>query len=54
MKAIVKINFIDKITGKIRNVGDIFTCNKNRFDEIRKAGPYVEEYKEEPEKQDEQ
>lgn len=51
MKAIVKIKFIDKTTNKVRKVGDIFTCNKERFEEIRKAGPYVEEYKEEPEKQ---
>ena len=47
MKAFVKIKFIDKITGKTRKPGDIFTCNKERFEEIRKAGPYVEEYKEE-------
>lgn len=46
MKAIVKIKFIDKTTGKARKVGDIFTCNKERFEEICKAGPYVEEYKE--------
>lgn len=54
MKAIVKIKFIDKNTGKVRKVGDVFTCNKERFEEIRKAGPYVEEHKEEPEKQDKQ
>lgn len=47
MKAIVKVKFIDKITGKARKVGDIFVCNKERFEEICKAGPYVEEYKEE-------
>lgn len=51
MKAIVKIKFIDKTTSKVRKVGDIFTCNKERFEEICKAGPYVEEYKEDPEKQ---
>lgn len=51
MKAIVKIRFIDKITGNMRKVGDVFTCNKERFEEILKAGPYVEEYKEEPKKQ---
>ena len=47
MKAIVKIKFIDKTTGKARKPGEVFTCNKERFEEIRKAGPYVEEYKEE-------
>lgn len=47
MKAIVKIKFIDKTTNKVRKVGDIFTCKKERFEEICKAGPYVEEYKEE-------
>lgn len=54
MKAIVKIKFIDKTTGKVRKVGDIFTCNKERFAEIVAAGKYVEEYKEaekQPEKQ---
>lgn len=47
MKAIVKIKFIDKVTGKARKPGEVFTCKKERFEEICKAGPYVEEYKEE-------
>ena len=47
MKAIVKTKFIDKTTKKVRKVGEVFTCSKERFEEITKAGKYVEEYKEE-------
>lgn len=47
MKVIVVTKFIDKNTGKLRNVGDIFTCNKERFAEICAAGEYVKEYKDE-------
>lgn len=46
MKAFVKIKFIDKITGNTRKPGEVFVCNRERFEEICKAGPYVEEYKE--------
>jgi hypothetical protein len=54
MKAIVKIRFIDKTTGKVRKVGEVFTCNKARFVEIKKAGDYIEEYKDEAKQPDEQ
>lgn len=47
MKAIVITKFIDKNTGKVRKVGEVFVCNKERFAEICAAGNYVEEYKEE-------
>lgn len=47
MKAIVITKFIDKNTQKLREVGEIFTCNKERFAEICAAGEYVKEYKDE-------
>lgn len=47
MKAIVTTRFIDKNTGKLREVGEVFVCNKERFAEIRSAGNYVEEYRDE-------
>ena len=42
MNVIVKHRFRDKTTGKIRNVGEGFTCSKARYDEIMAAGDYVE------------
>ena len=54
MKAIVKVKFIDKTNGKVRKVGEIITCNKERFAEIVKAGKYVEEYTEQPAEQPEE
>lgn len=51
MKAKVLKQFRDKETGKVRKVGEIFTCNKSRFAEILKngeaqrAGVLIEEYK---------
>ena len=50
MKVKVIKRFKDKTTGKVRKVDDVFTVSKERFAEIIKAGPYVEEYKEENEK----
>lgn len=53
MKVKVLRKFIDKNTGKARKKGDVFTCNKERFDEINrngvdlKVGKLVEEIKEE-------
>ena len=35
MKAIVEKKFHDIKTDKIRNVGEIFTCSKQRYEEIR-------------------
>lgn len=51
MKAKVITNFVDRIEsaeqGKevLRKVGDEFTVSKERFDEIKSAGNYVEEIK---------
>lgn len=47
MKAIVVTKFIDKNTGNLREVGEVFVCNKERFAEICAAGNYVKEYKDE-------
>ena len=47
MKAIVITKFIDKNTGKLRKVGEVFTCNKERFAEICAAGNYIKEHKDE-------
>lgn len=49
MRVIVTKRFIDKNTGKLREVGEVFTCNKERFAEITAAGAYVEEVKTEKE-----
>ena len=47
MKAIVEKKFHDIKTDKIRNVGEIFTCSKQRYEEIRSVDPgLVAEYKE--------
>lgn len=43
MRVIVTKRFIDKNTGKLREVGEVFTCNKERFAEITAAGDYVKE-----------
>ncbi|MBT2723053.1 hypothetical protein [Bacillus sp. ISL-46] len=51
MKVKVLINFVDLVESKIQNeevfraVGDEFTVSKDRFDEIKKAGAYIEEIK---------
>ena len=47
MKAIVEKKFHDIKTDKIRNVGEIFTCSKQRYEEILSVDPgLVAEYKE--------
>ena len=47
MKAIVEKKFHDIKTDKIRNVGEIFTCSKQRYEDIRSVDPgLVAEYKE--------
>ena len=56
MKAIVEKKFHDIKTDKIRNVGEIFTCSKQRYEEILSVDPglvaeYKEQYKEPVEKQ---
>lgn len=49
MKAKVISSFKDKETGKVRKVGEEFTCTKKRFNEILSVGNFVEEVKEETE-----
>ena len=47
MKASVEKKFHDIKTDKIRNVGEIFTCSKQRYEDIRSVDPgLVAEYKE--------
>ena len=54
MKARVLIEFKDKNTGKMRKVGEVFTCTKKRFSEIESVMEgLVEEYVEEPDVSDE-
>ena len=54
MKAIVEKKFHDIKTDKIRNVGEIFTCSKQRYEEIRSVDPgLVKEDKEPVEEQSE-
>jgi Ni,Fe-hydrogenase III large subunit len=54
MKAKVLMNFVDRVESEIQNkevlrtVGDVFTVTKTRFDEIKRAGDFVEEVKETP------
>lgn len=53
MKAEVLKPFRDKETGEKRNVGEVFTCTKKRFNEIRSVDPnlvaeVVEEKDEKP------
>lgn len=54
MKVRVINNFVDKVESEIqkkevfRTVGDMFTVTKTRFDEIKRAGDFVEEVKETP------
>lgn len=50
MKVKVIRKFIDKETKVLRKVGDVFTCSKDRFAEITKAGNYVVEVEEKPAK----
>ena len=49
MKVKVVKRFIDKHTQKVHEVGDVFTCNKDRYQEILGVGPFVEEVKEDKE-----
>lgn len=46
VKVIVVNKFKDKNTGKLREPGEVFICNKERFAEIQAAGDYVKEVKE--------
>ena len=55
MKVIVEKKFHDIKADKIRNVGEVFTCSKQRFEEIRSVDPgLVAEHKEPTEEQAEE
>lgn len=41
MKVKTLKRFKDKNTGAIHEVGDVFVVNKNRYEEILKAGKFV-------------
>lgn len=51
MKVKVLSNFVDRVESEIQNkevfraVGEEFTVSKTRFDEIKRAGDFVEEVK---------
>lgn len=49
MKVEVVKKFKDKNTGEIRDVGEIFVCNKARYEEIVAVGEYVRPVKTEKE-----
>ena len=49
MEVKVLKKFRDKHTGEIRNKDDILTVSKKRYEEILKAGDYVEKCKDTPE-----
>ncbi len=44
------LKFRDKYSGKVHKVGDVFSVTKERFDEILKAGKFVELHNEAEEK----
>lgn len=46
MKVEVTTIFIDKHTKKLHNVGEIIEITEERFAELKKAGKYVKEVKE--------
>ena len=46
MKAKVLSKFKDKYSGKIHNEGETMTISRERFEEILKVAPLVEEIKE--------
>lgn len=45
MKVKTVVKFKDLKEGKLREIGEEFTCTKARYNEIRKVGPFVEEVK---------
>lgn len=47
MKVKVKIGFIDKYTKKEYSAGQVIDVSEKRYEEIMKAGKYVEEIKKE-------
>lgn len=42
VNVIVKKNFLDRYTGKMRKVNDKFTVKEDRYREILRSGDYVE------------
>lgn len=45
MRVKTLVRFRDLKEGKLREIGEEFTCSKARFAEILKVGPFVEEVK---------
>lgn len=43
MKVKVIKEFVDKHTGELHKVGSSFSCDKERFEEIKNAGDFVKE-----------
>ena len=42
VNVIVRKEFLDRYTGKMRKVNDKFTCREDRYREIMRSGAYVE------------
>jgi len=42
MKVKVIKEFVDKYTGELHTVGSSFSCENDRFEEIKNAGAFVE------------
>lgn len=43
MLVVVKNRFRDRFTGNVREIGDTFEVGRKRFNELVKAGDFVEE-----------
>ena len=50
VNVIVKKQFLDRYTGKMRKVNDKFTVREDRYREILRSGDYVEAVKDEAKK----
>ena len=48
MRVRVIQSFIDKTNGQVRNLNEVFECTELRFEEIEKAGHYVDKVADEP------
>lgn len=51
VNVIVKKEFLDRYTGKMRKVNDKFTVREDRYREILRSGAYVEAVKAEAKKE---
>lgn len=47
MKVKVIKEFVDRHTNKLHKVNEVFECDAKRYEEIKKAGSFVEPVKEE-------